>query len=139
VSDVTVRMQSKSVTSNFTLSEGGTCSISQHLIRSLALEVCVFAYTHLCGCVCAGEAVRSIKILCARFLHACLRMLFVRKIDQWGIMCFHVIWLICRFYDLLFMWSSKSVIDLPIALQWVFLQIQALHVCLPHLLEQFAQ
>jgi len=63
-------MQSKSVTSNFTLSEGGTCSISQPLIRSLALEVCVFAYTHLCGCVCAGEAVRSINFVCQIF--ACM-------------------------------------------------------------------
>lgn len=58
---------SKSVTSNFTLSEGGTCSISQPLIRSLSVEVCVCArmsiwgemcawtYARPCGCVFALE------------------------------------------------------------------------------------
>lgn len=90
VSDVTVRMHSKSVTSNFTLSKGGTCSISQPLIRSLALKVCVYVRVHIhtsvwvCVCVCAVESARGITISVCQIL-ACV---FVRK--KWRIICFHV-------------------------------------------------
>lgn len=93
VSDVTVRMHSKSVTSNFTLSEGGTCSISQPLIRSLVLEVCVSVsvcvhiHTSVWVCVCAVEAARGITISVCQIRAS----MFVRKIKKWSIMCFHVL------------------------------------------------
>lgn len=102
VSDVTVRMHSKSVTSNFTLSEGGTCSISQPLIRSLVLEVCVSVCVHIHTsvwvCVCAVEAARGITISVCQIRAS----MFVRKIKKWSIMCFHVL-----IYDTLFICSSN--------------------------------
>lgn len=78
VSDVTVRMHSKSVTSNFKLSKGGTCSISQPLIRSLALELCVYVrihtHTSVWVCVCVVESARGIAISVCQ-ISACM---FVR-------------------------------------------------------------
>lgn len=57
---------SKSVTSNFTLSEGGTCSISQPLIRSLSVEVCARVCVHLGGNVCMNIRTSAWVCVCAR-------------------------------------------------------------------------